>query len=309
MTSREDALEEIADIAQLHALSIDDIGKALSNAQTTDTSTRSTGILSKVLAYLGGIFVLAGIALFITMQWDGFSSPVRVFITLGTGFCIYLFALATTTDERFAKVSTPMFLAAALLQPTGIVVMMNEYSRGGKPEHGLLFMCVVMFIQQFCTFLARREQTNLLFISLFFGSAGFGTLCDILNIDIEIVALVTGASLLCISYVIDKSIHKPITPFWYFVGAGFFLYGAFDCIEGSILEILFFGIAAGIMYLGTVVRSRTLLFVSVLALTSFTGYFFRGVLMNAFGLILMGVLLIALSAFAMRLNRKYIQQH
>ena len=87
----------------------------------------------------------------------------------------------------------------------------------------------------------------------------------------------------------------------------FFLYGAFDVIENTALEILYFGIAAGFMYLGTVLRSRTLLFVAVIALTGFTGYFFRESLVNAFGLILMGFLLIGLSAFAMKLNRKYIQ--
>jgi len=60
-------------------------------------------------------------------------------------------------------------------------------------------------------------------------------------------------------------------------------------------------------YLGTVARSRVLLFTSVIALMAFTGFFFRESLANAFGLIFMGFLLIGLSAFAMRLNRKYIQ--
>ena len=82
------------------------------------------------------------------MQWDQFSSAVRVLVTLGAGFAVYLFALTTMTDARFSKVTTPMLLVAAMLQPTGLVVMLNEYSRGGEPEHGLLFMCVVMLVQQ-----------------------------------------------------------------------------------------------------------------------------------------------------------------
>jgi hypothetical protein len=104
------------------------------------------------------------------------------------------------TDARFSRVTTPLLLIAALLQPTGLVVMLNEYTRGGEPEHGLLFM-----------------------------------------------------------------------------------------------------------YLGTVVRSRTLLFSSVISLMSFTGYYFRDSLANAFGLIIMGFLLIGPSAFAMSLSKKYIQ--
>ena len=306
MTSRAEALSLIAEIAARHQLQADEIISELSKTPVPDQAERTTGILAKILAYLGGVFVLAGIAIFIGMQWDQFNSAVRVLLTLGAGFAIYLFALVTMTDVRFTVVTTPMLLIAALLQPTGIVVMLNEYSRDGEPEHGLLFMCVVMLVQQFFTFLAKK-RTVLLFTSLFFGAAGFGIFCEILDIDFEIVALALGIGLTSISYTIDKTAHKDITPFWYLAGSVFFLYGAFDVLEGSAVEILYFGIAAGFMYLGTVVRSRTLLFSSVIALMGFTGYFFRDSLANAFGLIIMGFLLIGLSAFAMSLNRKFIQ--
>ena len=306
MTSRAEALTKIAEIAARHQLHADEIIEELGKSPEPGQAERASGVLAKILAYLGGIFVLAGIAIFIGMQWGQFNSAVRVLVTLGVGFAIYLFALMTLSDTRFSKVTTPMLLVAALLQPTGIVVMLNEYSRGGEPEHGLLFMCVVMLVQQFFSFLAKKH-TVLLFSSLFFGAAGFGTLCEILGIDFEIVALALGIGLTCISYTIDKTTHKAITPFWYFAGSAFFLYGAFDVLENSVMEVLYFGVAAGFMYLGTVVRSRTLLFASVIALMAFTGYFFRDSLANAFGLIVMGFLLIGLSAFAMSLNRKYIQ--
>ena len=306
MTEREVALRQIAELACRHQLGVDEIIAELEKPPAESPAQRSSGILAKILAYLGGVFVLAGIAIFIGMQWDQFNSAVRVLVTLGVGFAIYLFALAAMTDDRFEKVATPMLLIAALLQPTGIVVMLNEYARGGQPEHGLLFMCVVMFVQQFFTFWSK-QRTVLLFTSLFFGAAGFGTLCDILDIDFEVTALALGIGLTAVSYAIDKTRHRVITPFWYFAGSAFFLYGAFDLLEGSALEIFYFAVAAGVMYLGTVVRSRTLLFSSVIALMSFTGWYFRDSLANAFGLIFMGFLLIGLSAFAMSLNRRYIQ--
>ena len=306
MTSRENALRKIAELAERYQLQPDEIVNALAQADQPDQAERSTGIVAKIMAYLGGVLVLAGIAIFIGMQWDQFGSAARVLVTLGVGFAVFLFGLATMTDERFAGATTPMFLIAALLQPTGIVVMLDEYSRGGDPQHGLLFMCGVMLVQQLLTFLAKR-RTVLLFTSLFFGAAGFGTLCDILEIDLEIIALALGIGLTAISYAIDKTAHRVITPFWYLAGSVFFLYGAFDVLEGSAFEIVYFGLAAGVMYLGTVVRSRTLLFCSVIALMGFTGYFFQDSLANAFGLIIMGFLLIGLSAFAMSLNRKFIQ--
>jgi hypothetical protein len=310
VTTRDEAVQQIAELARQYQLSMEEIAAALAAKPTADQAAdavhRSSGILAKVLAYLGGVLVLAGLAIFIGMQWDSFSSAMRVLITLGTGFAVFVFALITLSDARYSSVTTPMLLIAALLQPTGLTVMLNEYSRGGEPEHGLLFMCVVMLVQQFLTFMATR-RTVLLFTSLFFGAAGFGTLCDILQVDFEIVALALGIALISFSWQIGKTVHEPITPFWYLAGSVFFLYGMFDVLEGSVLEIFYFGVAAGVMYLGTVVRSRTLLFTSVLALMGFTGYFFRDSLANAFGLIFMGFLLIGLSAFAMSLNRKFIQ--
>ena len=307
MSARDEALRTIAELVRRHQLSDHDVLAALDRERHEPPAPRASGILASVLAYLGGIFVLAGIALFIGLQWGSFSSGARVLVTLGTGFAIYLFALATMSDQRFARVTTPMLLVAALLQPTGIVVLLNEYARGGAPEHGLLFMCAVMFAQQFLTFLARR-RTALLFMSLFFGAAGFGTLCHILDLDFGITALALGIALTSTAYVVEKTPHRAISAFWYFAGSVFFLYGTFDLLRNSPVEILFFGVAAGFMYLGAVVHSRTLLLVSVLALTSFTGYFFRESLVNAFGLIFLGFLLIGLSAFAMKLSRSYVRQ-
>ena len=307
MTSKVEALADIADIAYRHDLTIEDIAKVLSVETESNPQEKTSSVLAKVLAFLGSIFVLAGIALFIDMLWDDFNSVTRVLVTLGVGFSLYLFGLATMCDERFSKVTTPLLFVSGLLQPIGIVVMMDEYSRGGQPEHGLLFMCTVMFLQQFLTFMAKRDYGVLLFMSLFFGAAGFGTFCDIIGMDESLIALAVGIGLMCISYLIDKSVHQKITPPWYFVGSIFFLYGIFDLIDNTVLEILFFGVASGLMYLATLVRSRTLLFVSVLAIMSFTGYYFQGVLFNAFGLIIMGFLLIGLSVFAMKLNRKYIE--
>lgn len=306
MSSREDALRKIVEIAVRHQLQADEIISELNRAPQDTPAVRSSGVLARILAYLGGVLVLAGIAMFISMQWDVFSSAVRVLVTLGTGFVIYLFALVTMEDGRFSGVTTPLFLVAALLQPVGIMVMLDEYARGGDPEHGLLFMCIVMFVQQILTFIAKK-RTVLLFTSLFFAAAGFGTLGEILDIDFEIVALALGIGLILVSYAIGKTVHEAIAGFWYLAGSIFFLYGAFDVLEDSRFEIFYFGVAAGVMYLATVVRSRSLLFSSVIALMGFTGYFFRDSLTNAFGLIVMGFLLIGLSAVAMSLNRKYIQ--
>ena len=64
------------------------------------------------------------------------------------------------------------------------------------------------------------------------------------------------------------------------------------------------------VYLSTYVRSRTLLFTSTIALLSFIGYFTARHFIDSIGwpiaLILLGFLMIGLSAAAFRISRKYI---
>jgi hypothetical protein len=67
-----------------------------------------------------------------------------------------------------------------------------------------------MLVQQFFNFLATK-RTVLLFTSLFFGAAGFGTLCEILDIDFEIVALALGIGLTITSYVSTCKLENGLT--------------------------------------------------------------------------------------------------
>ena len=109
MNSRTEALEKIVEIAAQHQLQADEIINELNKTVLPDQAERSTGILAKILAYLGGVFVLPVSPYSSVCSGDQFNSPVRVLVTLGAGFAVYLFALATITDARFSKVATPMF--------------------------------------------------------------------------------------------------------------------------------------------------------------------------------------------------------
>ena len=88
------------------------------------------------------------------------------------------------------------------------------------------------------------------------------------------------------------------------------LYGVFSLIEWPPIEIAFLGVAAAVVYLSTLVRSRTLLFVGTLAILSYIGYFSAKHFVQSIGwpiaLVLFGLLLIGLSATAFRINKNYI---
>lgn len=309
MTTRQDALQEIVTLARLNNLTAADIVHALTDKKEAAV-TESSGILSRLFGYIGGILVFAGICIFIGQMWDDFNAATRILVTLGTGFCAYLFALAAMGDEKFDRVSTPMLLIAALFQPTGIFVMLDEFSRGGDPRHGVMFMAGAMVLQQGLTFVAKK-RTTLAFTTIFFSGVFMAALMDVMDIDSDLTAVCIGASLMCVSWSLSQSPHRSISAFWYFIASVLTLVGYGDMVERTVAEPTFLGLAAFFIFLSTKARSRTLLLVGTLAMLCYIGYFtgkhFADSLSWPLMLILIGGAFIGVGALALRINAKYIR--
>jgi hypothetical protein len=310
MSARQDALIEVVDIIKRHGLSLDEISSAVAGSSEFKAET-SSGILSRLFGYVGGIFIFVGLAIYVGMRWDDLNSAGRILLTLGSGFCVFVMALVCTTDQRFEKAATPLFLVAALLQPTGIVVLLKEYSHGGDPAYGLLFMNLVMAVQQGCAFWAR--QRSVLALSTIVFTLGFFTIAfDLLHINHDLIGVTVGASLMCIAWSLDTSRHKSIAPLCYFFGSVVFLCAAFDWLRHTSIEIVFLGLACGLIFLSTVARSRTLLLVGTLALIGYLGHYiaehFAHNLNAPLLVMLIGFLLIGLGVVAVQINNRYIKQ-
>lgn len=309
MSQKEDALQDIVLLARSNGITPEEISRALSTPQE-QSAKRSSGILTRLFSYIGGILVFAGIGVFISMYWEDFGSAARVLVTLGTGFAAFVMGLACLADRRYERAATPLFLAASLLQPTGIFVMLQEYSSGGDPRHGVLFMAIYMLIQQGAAFFASR-CTVLAFSAILFGCIFFVTLFDLWNMNENLIGTVIGASLICIAYALSQSRHLAIAPFWYFAGSVVLLWAVFDAVEGTPLELAYLGLSALTIFLSTYVRSRVLLLVSTLSMLGYIGYYTAEHFSNTVGwpisLVIIGIALIGLSSLAVKLNNKYIK--
>ncbi|TFW71846.1 DUF2157 domain-containing protein [Methylotenera oryzisoli] len=309
MSLKDDALQDIVALAQHNQITLAEIAQALA-AASAQPNVAPASVLSKLFGYVGGIFVFAGIGVFISMYWDDFGSASRVIITLGSGLVAFVMGLVCLSDQKYERVATPLFLMASVLQPTGIMVMLQEYSSGGDVRHGLLFMAAYMLVQQGATFWAK-QRTVLAFSALLFGCIFFANLFDIWDVDEKLIGIVIGSSLLCIAYAMQQSKHMAIAPFWYFVGAVLLLWSVFESVENSLLEPVYLGATAFIIFLSTYVRSRTLLLVGTLAMLIYIGYYTAEHFANTVGwpiaLVIIGIALIGLSALAVRLNNQYIK--
>ena len=309
MSNKEDVLHDIVSLAKHNNISLDEITHAMQAAPVL-ASKPSSSVLSKLFGYIGGIFVFAGIGVFISMFWDDFGSAARVIVTLGTGLVAFVMAVVCLTDKRYERAATPLFLMAALLQPTGILVMLQEYSSGGDAHYGMLFMSIFMLIQQGATFWAKR-RTVLAFSAILFGCIFFGTLFDLWDMNEKLIGIVIGSSILCVAYALQQSKHIAISPFWYFVGAVIVMWSVFEAVENTAFELIYLGLAALLIFLSTVVRSRSLLSVGTLAMLIYIGYYTAKHFANTVGwpiaLVMIGIALIGMSALAVKINNKYIK--
>jgi hypothetical protein len=314
------ALAQIVSLAREHQLTAGDIAAALTDDGTLapsqvrlkadTTEARGRGVIVRVLGYLGGTFVFAGIAALIALQWDAMNSAARVVITLGSGLAAFGLATLASRDARFETAVPPLFLVAAALEPTGMLVAFNEFGSGGDARWAALITAGVV-AAQFAAIFGVLRQSMLLFLAVFFGALFWWTAFDLIGIDDSGIALVLGLSLLLAAIGTDRTPHSVITPSWYLFGAAFFLYGLFDLVKRTPAEILFIVAASGFVYLSAVIHSRTLLLVATAAILGYTGWFTGQHFADSLGwplaLVLFGLSMIGLSALAFRIDRQYIQ--
>ena len=305
MNERHQALEHIKNLAQQHNLSTQEVIAALVSDEPD--SSAASGLLIKVLSYVGGIFVFAGIAIFIALQWDGMNSAARIVITLGTGVAFFTAAVAALKDDRYQALAAPLLLVSGVLQPTGLMVVFAELGSGGDEQVAALITAVT-FAAQYGFAMLKWRQTLMAGLCLFFGSAAWGLGLDLMDFDFALIALTLGISWLCFGTANLSGRYAALAPQLLFIGCWAFLAGVFDMVEDSVLEVLFVLATCGMIYLGVWAKSRALNLASTAALLAYTAYFTGHYFADSIGwpiaLIVIGLAMMAISTFAVRIDRR-----
>jgi len=307
MEEKSEAIQQILMIADSHELTISDIKTAFRQA-ASNASTPASGLLGRILGYLGGLFIFAGLGVFIALNWDVMNTASRIIITLGSGIVIFFMALVASGDERYVRVKIPLYLIAAALQPVGILVTIDEFSSAGDWHHAVLITAFIMALQQGLVFWQKRA-TVLLFTSLLFVLWFYAVALDYLNVDEALIALVLGVSTMIFCVGLERTRYRTVNLFWYLPGSAWFFYGLFDLVRGSAIELVFLAAACGGIVLSTWVRSRTLLLVCSVAILAYIAYFTAEHFQDSLGwpllLVVLGVIFIILSAAAVRIGKRF----
>lgn len=323
MKSKQEVLLEIRALINEYSLTEQEIHRMFSSLGAQHSKSH---LNMQFFSYLGGIFIFAGIATYVGMFWEQLDSFVRVGVTLGPGLLFYLAAVllewnkmtlgeveTSSSSEIIQKNKSqhkaiiPLFLIAAFLIPTGLFVTLNEFSTGKNWRLASLLVFGILFVQQFITFL-KIKKTTLLFLTLCFGMLTYGFALDLFYVEEKIISFTLGVSLLCIAYGINFTPYRAITPFWYFIGTLAFLCGLFEILRYSYYDIFLIAICAGMIYLSTVQKSKTILIVSTLFLLGYIGYFTHEHFVDSLGwpiaLILLGLLFFAIGIWVLRISAK-----
>ncbi|MCB1580377.1 MAG: DUF2157 domain-containing protein [Rhodospirillales bacterium] len=303
--SKKDALEQIVALARAHDITLDEIGAHLTKGALKD---KSGGWLSRVLGYLGAAFIFGGLALFITMIWDDLNSPARVIITYGPGIVAFILGIMVLKDERYEKASTPLFLKSAVLLPTGMFVFLHEYADGDDAQLAAMIVFGILSLQFLLPFF-KLQRTSLLFFAFLFWNSSVGILMERAEVPGELIGIGLGVSIMAVAWTIDRTQYRAIAPFYYFLGSVGLLWSVFDAVEGiPVIDILYLPLTIFLMLVSTRMHSRTLLLVSTFALLGFLGYYtdeyFADVTGWPIALMLMGFMLIGVSAYAVKLGRQ-----
>lgn len=308
VSERQKAIDRIAELARQHGISPAEIGARLEDERTTSGDGQASSRLTMLLAYLGGIFVFSGLVTFSNMLWPDLGSAARVAITLGSGIILLILALAADRDERFRRTSLPLYLMAAVLQPAGLFVLLHEYSTGGETALGSAAVFGAMVLQS-VLLLARLRWTRTVLFTVIYGVATFSSLMAWLDLPWAVNTLVVSISGLLVTIGIRKGEHRALCPLLYPVFAVALACAAFDFLHGEFLiDFGLLAVGAALVVLSIAVRSRSLLVASVIITLAYLGYYtdeyFADMMGWPIALIVMGMVMIGLSSYAVRLGRE-----
>lgn len=210
-TDKPTALKSIAQLMNTYDITLAEVEVALQNAAliNSESAKHAKGDVAKTLfTYLGAIFIFAGISTYVGMFWESMGSVMRVFVTLGVGYILFVVLVSALHEKKYPQLILPLALASVLIMTGGWFVLIHEvFPSGDNWRAAVLFVFGVMALHQGLLF-AKYQRTVLAFTALFFVYGFMQVGLDMLGVPIEYIAIVLGASVFLVATALEKTPHR-----------------------------------------------------------------------------------------------------
>lgn len=280
--------------------------------------------LSEIMYYIGGAIVFLGIVVLCYQNWESFSSPLRVLVTLGSMVACFVTAALLHKYENFQKISQAFFLISGMLAPMALEVTFREMSvdlGSNSTQLFIFFLLTAVYLGAFYFF----RQTILLFFGIIFATGFFHFIINILVGDNltyqnsskiwEYRILTMGLAYMLVGYYLSSTFQKALSGILYAFGSVFFLgaamsLGGWSPDQNAFWELIYPLLVFGIIFLSVYVKSKSFLVFGSLFLVGYilklTSEYFSEGLGWPLALVLAGLAIMAVGYYAVRINRKYL---
>lgn len=211
ITDKPGALRHITQLMNTYDISLSEIEtvtRELTSSDFTVTRRSKRDIAKTLFAYLGAIFILAGISTYIAMFWNSMGGVMRVLVTLGVGYVLLIVLVSALHENKYPRLILPLTLATVFMMTGGWFVLLHEvFPQSNNWRAAVLFVCGVMAVHQGVLF-AKYRRTVLAFSTLFFVYGFLDVGLDLLGVQVGYIAIVLGASLFLVSSALEKTDHR-----------------------------------------------------------------------------------------------------
>ena len=211
ITDKPSALEKITQLMKTYDITPAEVETAFHASAASDSAPSKPGkreIARTLFSYLGAIFILAGVSTYIGTFWDSMGSVMRVFVTLGVGYILFIVLVSALHEKKSPKLILPLTLASVFMMTSGWFVLIEEvFPHGDNWRAATLFVFGIMALQQGVLF-AKYRRTVLAFTALFFVYGFIHVGLDMLGIPMAYIAIVLGASLFLVGTALEKTSHR-----------------------------------------------------------------------------------------------------
>jgi len=128
---------------------------------------KSASRLSAVLYFIGGGVVFLGMVFLIAQEWNGFSSAMKIFVTLGSGIAAFVVGVLFANQERLGAAGPAFFLIAALLMPGGLFVTFDEFGINIDTTLVQIQIAGILLATYLAAYLLMRRNVLLTFAFVF----------------------------------------------------------------------------------------------------------------------------------------------